>query len=414
MLQKIKPTKSSTKQNDLAALSPFARKWAAIEKKQKRNKSYQSKIDSLYVSFQTEILPEEVRFCQAIASEARHLMTFIKRKSFTIWQQKELINWIENRLDVLDNHPFCPPQLAGELREEYIEELVNKGQISGQNVEVGDAEIEEMRIVADDLFGGHKSFSDEELAAFIRDPALLRQKINDFFDAQDSDEREQEQEHEDDLGDEQFFDEFFNQQQKNAEDFSGHDTDEDRKRNKLKSLFKASELNKLYKALANRLHPDKEKNQALKAHKSELMSQLAQAKKNKDAFTIISMYQQYIPDNNLELDSEISETLFSLLNEKLNELDSEYAQIKTPGGLAGMVWQRFGEKTKKAMKHNLALHLSDLEQSQQQITLLLAQTKTVKVLKQQLAERYEQSQFQRSPFDMLKELFEDGDFDTPF
>jgi hypothetical protein len=57
--------------------------------------------------------------------------------------------------------------------------------------------------------------------------------------------------------------------------------------------------------LASRLCPDKEQEPALKAQKSLLMGPLVQAKKEKGAFTIISMFQQYVPNNdlNLNLDS---------------------------------------------------------------------------------------------------------------
>ena len=77
------------------------------------------------------------------------------------------------------------------------------------------------------------------------------------------------------------------------------------------------------------------------------MVKLAEAKKKNDAFAIISMYQQYIPDNELNLDKNITKELLALLTEKLEQLDIEYRALKYSNSIESMVWQKLGGRTKK-------------------------------------------------------------------
>lgn len=90
------------------------------------------------------------------------------------------------------------------------------------------------------------------------------------------------------------------------------------------------------------------------------MTQLAQAKQNKDAFTIISMFQQYVPDNDLNLDDDLNTELLTLLAEKLEPLDREHKALQHPDTLESMVWQKLGGRTKAIMANKKRQHLEAL------------------------------------------------------
>ncbi len=405
MLTAIHQDKKSANDN------PFAKKWREIEKKQKRNLTQKNKIDKLFQTFQEDILPEEKKLVELLAQETRHLITFLPRKSFTQWQREELQEWIESNLSTLSVHPFGDQQLFSEVSKEYGDYLVQEAQNLNQDVEFSADDIARMREMSEEMFQGEKDFTDEELIAFMRDPSIFQQALREFMAEMES--REDDFFEEDDEPFSQYRDDNANDEYQNG--YQKHYAEQQsKKNNKLKALFNSSNLNKIYKILANKLHPDKETNQHLKAEKSSLMATLVKAKKDKDAFTLISMFHQFVPESELNFfdgnDNELNQALVTLLNEKLHELDEENSHQKYDDGIQSMIWQKLGGRGKKVIQENINAHLADLEDSHTRLKYYIDEVKTVKLLKEALSERYEQKHF--NPFangnfslDDLDELF---------
>jgi len=399
MLKKIKQPQK--KQSE--AKNKFSEKWAEIEKKQKRNKAFQDKIAKLYSTFQSEILPEEERMCELLAQEVRHLISFMSRKSFTQWQREELSVWIESNLETLSNHPFCPDGLSAALGAEYHEALY--GDLKNDPIKA--EQIQGMRALIDEMFGCGDDFSEAQLIDFLRDPALFHQHFEAFLkEAQEESEQDFEENENEDEIDNKFFKGF-------EENFAdSEDTHSQGKQHKkLKDLFDASQLKKCYKMLASRLHPDKEQDPALKAQKSLLMGELVQAKKDKDAFTIISMFQQYVPNNDLNLDDDVTAELLILLSEKLAQIDREYRELHQAGSIESMIWQKLGGRSKKIMEAKKQEHLAALLAGQLSLQNTITTTKTMKPLNKILSDRYDMRNVSPfSNFESLQELL-NGDFD---
>ena len=384
MLTHLKDKKnSSSKAND-----PLAKKWLEIEKKQKRNANLKRKMTDLYQVFKDDILDEERRLVELLGQETRHLMSFLSRKSFTQWQKEELANWIESNLETLSTHPFGNADLANDIRNEYSDFLVASAESNDKDIDLDEESLAEMRELCEEMFLGELSFSDEQLANFIRDPETFKQAFQAFLEAK----------HDEDA--EGLFGDDSQDDYSTEEPYEEHSREEVQQQNKLKSLFNSSNLNKLYKILANRLHPDKERNEHLRAEKSELMAQLVKAKKDKDAYTIISMFHQFVPESELSLfdgnNQELSEALIKLLNEKLKTLDQENHEQKYNSSLESLIWQKFSGRSKKIIQENIDCHLADLEDSHTRLNYYIHEVTTVKLLKEILSERYEQNSF--NPF----------------
>ncbi len=395
MLTQVEKTQKASEKTD----SLFTKKWQEIEKKQKRNANVQKKIDTLYQFFQDNILPEEQEVSALLAQETQHLISFLPKKSFTQWQREELQSWIENNLSTLSQHPFVDRTLFDKVSQEYNDFLVGYAKKINKDHDFEPEEIDYMCSMADEMFNGEKEFTDEELRTFMRDPSIFQQTLREFL-------AKKAQEKEDIDFDE---DEFF-QEQKEEEFYSNgsqryQDQQRAKKQEKLKSLFNSSKLNKFYKILANRLHPDKETNEHLKAEKSELMAKLVAAKKNKDAFTIITMFHQFMPNSEHILfegdDTELTQALIGLLNEKLHQLDKENQENKCDDGMKSMVWQRFSGRSKKAQQENIDIHMADLEDDKIRFNYYIQEVKTVKLLKEILSERYDERN---------ENMFTQGDF----
>jgi hypothetical protein len=393
---------------------PLAKKWLEIEKKQKRNANFKAKIDNLYQRFQQEILPEEQGYIILLAKETQHLMSFLPRKSLAQWQKEELHGWIEANIGLLSTHHFGDSELTQKIQGEYQDALLAMSNKMANDEDVDPDVLADMRNMIDDMFEGELNFSNEELSDFIRDPARFQTVIEDFLEKKSAQGKNQ-----DDIDDEMseeeekaFYEEYARQH--GHQHHSGAEQGKAKQQDKLKALFNSSKLNKLYKILANRLHPDKEKNEHLKAEKSALMAKLVKAKKDKDAFTIISMFHQFVPESELTLfdgnDEELTQALLSLLNEKLHDLDRENRDNKYNCGLQSAVWQNLGGRSKKSIQENFEAHLADIEGDKKLLNYSLDEMKTVKALQEALKERYEQKQFNpfgESPFSLadLDELF---------
>lgn len=135
------------------------------------------------------------------------------------------------------------------------------------------------------------------------------------------------------------------------------------------------------------------------------MAKLVAAKKEKDAFTIITMFHQFMPDSEHILfegdDTDLIQALIGLLNEKLKQLDKENQENKYENGIKSMIWQRLNGRSKKAQQENIATHMADLEDDKTRFNYYINEVKTVKLLKEILSERYDQRH---------ENMFTQGDF----
>ena len=240
-----------------------------------------------------------------------------------------------------------------------------------------------MRMMLDELSDGRLQLSDEELIALAKDPSLIAQHIENLQQEHAQEELEAEMFNEQAFADEaddfyDFFNEdFFSQSQKSKD--SG-----------LEKLFKSSQLNKMYKRLAFLLHPDKELDAQKKIEKNALMHTLSDARKQKDAFTILKMYQQYVPEAEFIFDDETLLALHRLLEEKVQDLNTQHRDIKQSNAIQTLVWRKFSARSKKLTQLNFEHHIDDLETENFDADDLLTSIKTVRALGKFLTLRIEE------------------------
>lgn len=100
-------------------------------------------------------------------------------------------------------------------------------------------------------------------------------------------------------------------------------------------------------------------------------------------------------------DTELTQALIGLLNEKLHQLDKENQENKYDDGMKSMVWQRLNGRSKKAQQENIDTHMADLEDDRTRFNYYIHEVKTVKLLKKILSERYDERN---------ENMFTQGDF----
>ena len=361
--------------------------WIKIEKHQKRNANFTKKRSKLFEQFKQQAQPAEQKLADAITAQVEHLIRFLSKKSLTDKQRNELLGWVSDDIDYLATHLFSEGIDVADLREQINTELTLLTESLDQAVD--EESIVELANMLDEMFDGEMQFNREELIEIIKNPALIQEHVQRFHEKMNEEEIEK-----DDYSEEfdQGFEEDFDYQYNRS--FSKRNSKEEL--GILEKLFKGSQLNKMYKRLAAKLHPDKESDATKKAIKHDLMQQLASARENKDVFTLLTLYHEHIDDDSFNFDAETLAAIEALLSKKVSELNAELKALKSADTPEAIVWEHFHGRSNKITTENIATHTERLEDEIMSINQFIVSTSTLKALKTELNTRIKQRE--SSPF----------------
>jgi hypothetical protein len=371
-------SKFNSKENITQPSNKLSALWIKIEKHQKRNINFSKKKVELFDAFKLAALPFEIRQAEQIARQVEHITGFISRKSLTEMQRNELLDWILSDIDYLDLHPFAANIDTSRLRQQLNSEL---SQLTKKNEHpIDDEAIVQLQSMLDDLFDGDIPLERDELIDILKNPESIEKYIKKAHENREYKEKPfgDEQDQSEDSFEENYFHEEYEQH------IGKHDT------KVLEKLFKGSQLNKMYKRLAAKLHPDKENDVDNKARMHALMQQLVSARKNKDVFTMLTLYHDHIDDDSFNFDAETITAIESLLEQKVSELNYELRQLKSDNTIECIVWNRFKGRSNKITTQNIQNHMTQLTEEADNINHFILKTKTVKILQVELSVRIEQ------------------------
>lgn len=382
----IKITSQKSENKSDPRLIQLEKMWKKIEKHQKRNANLEQKIAKLFQDFEQEVLPYEQRQCQQTAQQILHLISFIPKKTLNIDQRNELFEWIDSDLTFLESHPFAQNTDTVALRQTLTDALTKFAKANP--IPESDEDLDPIREMLDDIFDGQLELSDEQLRAIAKDPSLMQQHIEQLHEKMQQETAQQQGPFDDvDNDEDDPFADFFNQQRQHFDQVS------QTQRSGLEKLFKSSQINKMYKRLAFLLHPDKEQDKTKKAEKHQLMQQLSDARTRKDAFVILKLYQQHVPDAEFSFDDDTLAAMEKLLQQKINDLNAGHSQLKQSNELPALVWRKFSARSKKATQQNIEQHIAELEVEYNDSIAMTNEFKTVKSLAKHLSQRISEKEF---------------------
>ncbi|TMO56123.1 hypothetical protein [Pseudoalteromonas aurantia] len=348
--------------------------WLRIEKHQKRNLNYAKKLKNTYDLFQAVALEKELEFANCIIMQVKHLAGFILRKSLSNTEREHLIQWIDEDLAYLQSHPFVD-QVSVNQAITYVNEQ-HKGYLKEHPQEIDESEIHALRRQLDEEFNGLFDLNDDQLRELLMDPEKIVEhiaKLQDEFQSKN---------HQDSHDEDAIFE----------ESFGGFDEGEhawtngsERLNNKLDKLFKSSQLNKMYKRVASKLHPDKGVDDEDRVQKHSQMQVLSEAKKNNDGYTILKLYLTYF--NDTELDGDTLANLKPMLEAKIQKLNQEYRTLQYGDDMASLVWQNFKQRTIKKTEQAIEQHATKLHFDCDEMRQFIATHTTVKAIKSKLKSR---------------------------
>ncbi|AZG74166.1 J domain-containing protein [Shewanella livingstonensis] len=353
--------------------------WLDVEKKQARNQRYRAKLEGFYEEFKPLIESKEHVVCAATGKWVQHLLTFVPRKTIKGNQRVELYGWIEEELTILEANPFNPISTT-DLREFFTSLLIDF-QSTMPKQTVSDEELEALREDLFGMFGEWLPLSNEELIDMIHHPERFQAYIHDMLSQ--SNNAEAQDEHQDDVEwDEPGWD--------MGDDFSFENDDSELPMST--ALFEDKAMTKLYRQLANQLHPDKEQDPAQKALKKDLMQLLSQAKKDKDALALLMMAQEHLPEYKLIADEDMIKRVEAALYSKIALLNQDHQFMQHGNDIKSEIWRRFGGGGKASRAKTLQQYGDLLIIEAEALYAKINNVTTVQALREQLSQRMHQQE----------------------
>lgn len=424
---KLSQLKTTTGKNKKKSVNPLTKKWQAIQRQINQIADHKKKVEAFSVEFAKRMQAKETAFVNKRGDLVEHFCGFIAKKTVKDNALDQLMDYIDEEMHLISNHPYTDialPQHLLKIKMRKYQERMDKFSVDPKY-------IESLKAYLDSYHWLEHDFSDEELSEFIKDPDKVdefieneRQKYieennideedledldldgpDDFFDEDMNDE-----ELLDAMFKEMFGEDIFGEEKYNKEDSEFHEYEptqglEDGD-NLLKKLMKSEEINKVYKKLANLLHPDKLQDKSKQAEYLSAMKELIAARKAKDMFGLLSLAQRYMPDHELALDKEQEKQLAEALNRKLAALQNEFRERQNGNDYETVIWNKFHSKNKRQQEANLEAHEKWLIAMNKETDHIIATTSNIKNLKSYLRDFY-----QRRDFDMMQNIVMPQGFD---
>ncbi len=367
--------------------SRFQRLWEEAESVAKENLELDKTLDSLVQRVGDEVLQAERALGEAVRQVVHRQLDFAEKKSLLKWQRAELSEWIDEHLTQLMDMGQLDEALQNRLAQRRAQELgieLDKtsdvsavDQLRQKLYQDTDDEQEELRgsmfgesgeDESDDWFDydkdeeGDTLASDSDYAADEELAELLRQLHEEFGGGDES------------------------RQDRHDE------TQSATIKRKNKPGFDDAVFKRLFRQTAAALHPDKETDQDMQREKHELMSQLLQARKERDLITILRLHEEY-SSAETNLSAEDEQQLEEVLVDYLAQQQERTQDIVLRSQMHEFVFHEFYHKNPATVKRRIKAHIKKIDTRRAGLETFVQHVKTLKSLKELLEERYERYRF---------------------
>ncbi|WP_440617951.1 hypothetical protein [Cysteiniphilum sp. 6C5] len=92
------------------------------------------------------------------------------------------------------------------------------------------------------------------------------------------------------------------------------------------------------------------------------MQALLLAKKEADVFTLIKMYQEFVPDGEYFLDDSAMAHIEHLLQMRIQKLNREHREIFNAQGHKSFIWKEYSLTSKKRTLEKMNQHIAEIKQ----------------------------------------------------
>ena len=372
MNTKITKQNKGKKRRKLTAEQKFQRAWQRVLKAKQNNEKIKRDVEVFADKIRQQIESIEISYTTAFYSNTEQLIGFLSRKSLPQWQRYELYQWIGDNLNILTYHPFVDhldiPALLDRFREMMPEQMM-----------------EEDAFIPDEDPVDSKTPDDPDSdESSQEEKGGTMDMFEELFDDADLNKKNEDITEEEDLF-EQFYEEIFEEQQ-------AYEDERKKEIQALDQVLKASSMNKMFRKIAARLHPDREQDPDKKAQKHQQMSALVDARDKRDVLTLFALYEQHVGEPFDQLIDTDHQHLTTLLEHQLMLLEEEREQLIDEIPKSGMIYRRFHKPTKAKVSAHVRSHIKDLEGKIDTLETFASHVTSLKKLKPYLEERYDMNQ----------------------
>ena len=315
--------------------------WTAIRKTQEEINVWQRQVDQVEGLFAKYVAPREQQLTKAVSDLTEKLMQHFETTELEIADKSLLGLWICDNLSSLYDHPFGDPALTGALRNRWLVLLNNDGLVENQLAKLT------------------RNYSTDEEPTHRRTEPIIDEAFSDddaTSDVTSNVDKANLKSDEDDTPE-------------SASDSTTHkDEDEAVKATSnpdladtISSLEDKLSVERLFRQLAKVLHPDREQDEEAKAAKHVLMSEVLEARKNKDINALLTLYCEHVGELPDDMDLNSHNELVAALEQQLKQLQLELRTKRFSDPLLSMIVERYSSSNTVDCEQRINNHASSLD-----------------------------------------------------
>ena len=315
--------------------------WTAIRKTQEEINVWQRQVDQVEGLFAKYVAPREQQLTKAVSDLTEKLMQHFETTELEIADKSLLGLWICDNLSSLYDHPFGDPALTGALRNRWLVLLNNDGLVENQLAKLT------------------RNYSTDEEPTHRRTEPIIDEAFSDddaTSDVTSNVDKANLKSDEDDTPE-------------SASDSTTHkDEDEAVKATSnpdladtISTLEDKLSVERLFRQLAKVLHPDREQDEEAKAAKHVLMSEVLEARKNKDINALLTLYCEHVGELPDDMDLNSHNELVAALEQQLKQLQLELRTKRFSDPLLSMIVERYSSSNTVDCEQRINNHASSLD-----------------------------------------------------
>ena len=398
--------------------SQFQKLWSRVESLKTDINLRNSKLDALAKRVETEVFPAEKEVALATVGLLQKLLTLGQRKSWANWQHHEIETWISDSIRLLTSFDLIDEKLKSAIAAYDAFRLgidLDEDDDRPLYTQLADAidryeqeELESERHHQQEMRDHLAKEQDEIIDSIVLSTLGPRPDINNTAGTNESLLKKLQAEY--DLNHDElrkvveedicesldgvlFDDDSEHDDNDFWENLSHEDSDNFFKKTKPESpINKTAQLDtatlrKMFRSTAAILHPDRESDPALQLEKQNLMTQLLQARKNRDVMALLSLYQEHVTDGTA-LNPEEEEQLISSLKDQVEQLKMELEHYTPLSMMHEAAWRMY-QPSLKNTDNLIAEHLDLQKKQAESIRRVTPKIKSMPTLKPLLEQRYD-------------------------
>ncbi len=418
-----KPGKKTRKKQ-----SAFEKLWARAKKLKVENEKLSAELEKTISRLRETVLPQELAVAQAQKPLLKKLLKMGQRKSMTQWERQVLDEWIRETLEDFHQHNLIDTDLLNHLalydsfrmgisledndiapHQQFVE-IVQQAEAERQEQQRQEeqAEAESIEEFREQLkTHGHADIEHELDKILGPRPEFAENKTSDLWQDDLSElQRQQQMQYDaerealrekliDDLlseidlitsdnqADEDSFEDFL-RDSFDSEDFDPRAFNKEEKTPELTD----NTFQRLFRATAAKLHPDRERDPDLRLKKQSLMATLLKARKGGDLLTVLKLYESWVGEHD-GFSTADEKSLKHTLQKWIDNLELEQEDIIMQSPLHFRAFNVYHSKSQQKISRTISQRMKELQQSENMIELMNDQITSLKSLKPFLEERYE-------------------------